>query len=710
MSGTNSIIGGGENGNSSSSVPFYWPIGGTYNNFSTEAQVETQINAACTLQSMCINGSTGFGSGATVVLDHNGSTGNQTVTWTGEINTPTIMEDTTHTDSISAGDTVDYQRSALASFLSVYASSITMNASSPAVEYILSTSATTAFPTTANYQPIAGDWNNLQNDSTENSWLWTHLSEAGTFSHAQMNVASASSGTITAQVRHNGANANEVVVVSSGTGITVDSTHTDSVILGDYMTWAVSSTNSSGYAQVFALLFEGTNSAHTLMGGYGYTSNFSGPNYFPMVGRSTTNDSTESYTQINATYAFTSSYFRMNSNGWSGRSSTTTCTFRNNNANGNQILYTSANFTVDVTHTDSVASGDPYDCVQTATGNLSQMQMSVDDGSYDGHGTTAYFPPWLDVGANTASQISINVNGDRTATLSKSIAFGTSGPNELVVVAVTYNMNNESTGTTVSSITESTSTLSFSHLATILNPASGNNQALEIWTAQATSQYNSAGSSNTWTVDFTSAVDNGGLQPYAICGLQSLSSPFDPNGSLPATAYNSSNTTPPTVTYSTTNAADLLMMVTGCATGPTPSGPSAPWSNYNMGTFGSGNGDEYSTARTCFLQVDSVQTSATVEDSSSSSSATWVSIVLAFTGNVGTVTYDETITESLTAADTVSENADWATAISETLSALDAVAANGLVSASISETLDAADDVGETLVTPNCAVVVIIMH
>lgn len=710
MTGTNSIIGGGEDGNNSSSTPFYWPIGGTYNNFTTEAQAETQINAACTLQNMCLNGTTGSGTGATVVLDHNGSTGYQTVTWANQVSTPTIMEDTTHTDSISAGDTVDYKRSALNSSFSMYASSITMNASSPAVEYVLSMSATTTFATSVYYMPIAGDWPGLQNDNTENSWLWTHWSEAGTFSHAQMNVASASSGTITAQVRKNGSNANQVVTVASGTGITVDSTHTDSVILGDYMTWAVSSTNASGYAQVFALLFEGTNSAHTLMGGYGTTSNFGDPNYFPMMGRTTSDNSTETYTQMNATYAFTSSYFRMNSGGWAGRSSTTTCTFRNNTANGNQILYTNANFVVDVTHTDSVVSGDPYDCVQTATGNLSQMQMSVDDGSYDGHGTAAYFPPWVDVGANTAANITVHMSQSNVTNFSQSSTFGTSGPEELVIAFISYNTISAEQGANPSVSSLTVSGLTFTKLNRWQNsntPLSGFDPTIEIWTAPATSQFNSAGSSLTWAITFSAEVDNAVLIPMGVAGLQSLSSPYDPDGSLPGNAVTASSTTPPTITYSTTDAYDLLLMATtSSAGGHLGTGPTG-WTTVDSKNNGSGT--QWSTLIVSALQVRATQSSATVADSSTSSTY-WNSVLIGLTGNVGSVTFDESITETLSASDAVSETAVFVAAVAEAVSAMDAVSANGLIAASITETLTAADSVSETLITPNCAVVVIIMH
>lgn len=101
--------------------------------------------------------------------------------------------------------------------------------------------------------------------------------------------------------------------------------------------------------------------------------------------------------------------------------------------------------------------------------------------------------------------------------------------------------------------------------------AFGTDNDIEIWWAAASA----ALTSQSITATFTGAIDDASLQLIAVSGVASLVTPWDANGSLPAT-FAEVNVANPSVTISTTSA---VTMVLGFRGNPTPSGATA-WSGF----------------------------------------------------------------------------------------------------------------------------------
>lgn len=712
MSGTNTLLtsGAGPIGGDLNSLSFYTIAGVTFGYTASEAVSQTEITTACTLsKSTVAYQTTNFNANAEPLQFRvGGGNGNQILSLAGSITTLTILQDSTHSDSITANSLCNWKHTATGANNSAthYWLVTQCNNSTPTVMYVTNYRNTSnTFATSSNYNSIQGDGDATQNSTTETE-SFSSMGEAGTLSGMQMNVSTASSGTISMITRKNQTNGSQTISIASGTGITVDSTHTDSVVTGDNMTYQYSSTNASGEAQVLAVCFNGTHSAETTSVGTGpAASGVSGTHYMIMASRPELGNATENQSAFQIPYALTTSLMRMLVD---GQDSTVVIASRNNGANGNQQVaciggtLTVPPWTVDVTHTDSVSSGNTF-CMTYNGGNFGtcySYSMTLDDGSSSANG--GYFSPIIDQGSNTG----ITKTGTSTSSLSWSNTFGTSGPNESVVLFIAHD---SSSSVSVSSVTEGTSALTFSLYKSLTNTTSGaHNITTEIWIAPANSQYNSAASSNTWTINLSGTVDAISVIFSAFVMVQSTSTPWDgdmnPN---PATAQNSTSTTPPTVTFSTAQAQDLLIMCTASGNEHVPSVPSG-WTQWkNSNAAGSGGAGAYISVY--YKSVRATQSSATVADASATADVSWQSIVTAITGAVIPVTINESITETLSASDSPTENVVWARSLSETLAAADAVAANGQVPESQSETLSAADAISFVKISQNCPVVVVIM-
>ncbi len=133
--------------------------------------------------------------------------------------------------------------------------------------------------------------------------------------------------------------------------------------------------------------------------------------------------------------------------------------------------------------------------------------------------------------------------------------------------------------------------------------------ATELWTAP----YTSTLTASQITPNYTSGVDSGVYAYMAVNGANATT-PFDPNGSLPATAFLHTGTaTAPSVTgISTTNADDLLVFFAANVANPTVSGVAAVsgWTKYAASTGGSGTNWESMTQQ--YKSVSATQSSVTV--------------------------------------------------------------------------------------------------
>lgn len=191
---------------------------------------------------------------------------------------------------------------------------------------------------------------------------------------------------------------------------------------------------------------------------------------------------------------------------------------------------------------------------------------------------------------------------------------------------------------TVTSVTESSSTLTFVRVFKQINTNDTTNQTtLEVWAAQATSQFNAAAASITYTVTFNNTTQTSmAIILGAVTGLASTASPNDPNADNPSIAQNSTSTTPPTVTISTSNSDDLLLGIAGYLGGFSPNASFPP-----SGWTALANVDD-ATGSAQFLEVDyksvsAPQSNTTYPYGGNGVSGFWVTAVLAVTADLITI-------------------------------------------------------------------------
>ena len=232
---------------------------------------------------------------------------------------------------------------------------------------------------------------------------------------------------------------------------------------------------------------------------------------------------------------------------------------------------------------------------------------------------------------NSISNYKIATISGTSTTLSMSTA--TAGADEVIVAIVAYEIGSGTTPS-ISSITESSHTLTFTHLVSFNNPTSGaHDQTIEIWTAKAAAIFNSGAASITYTFNWSGGtVDNTAIVLFAVKNVGSINSPLDPNGTLPASAYNTTVVGAPAVTFSTTNPDDLLIGVSArCANGVGLTEPSG-WSTIANQDITAGV--NWTSAAAYYKSVSSTQSSTTFQDANPTTDISWLEGVVAFTADV----------------------------------------------------------------------------
>jgi hypothetical protein len=175
-------------------------------------------------------------------------------------------------------------------------------------------------------------------------------------------------------------------------------------------------------------------------------------------------------------------------------------------------------------------------------------------------------------------------------------------------------------------------------VASIKNTTSGAHGAtIEVWTAPASSQFNAGASSITWTANFSGAIDSCCVSIFAFSGLHSLAAPFDPHSGLPATAFNSTSTTPPTVTFSTSLADDTNLFISLRTNGTTAT--STPSGYTQIGTDSDAAGVNWASVAIYYKQVSSTQSGATVADASATADVSWTEFVHVLTADATGTAY-----------------------------------------------------------------------
>jgi hypothetical protein len=201
---------------------------------------------------------------------------------------------------------------------------------------------------------------------------------------------------------------------------------------------------------------------------------------------------------------------------------------------------------------------------------------------------------------------------------SKTITLSTTLTNDLVVVAVFHEKSGglqNITGMT------STSGLVFTRRSKKQNTAATE----EVWAAPSTAIL----TGEVITVNLDAATDDACIIAFGIHGLNDITNPFDTNVSLPASGISSTNT-PPTLTYSTTEANDLILFITGGNNGS--SGSTAPSGFTNLANIQNSGGGLFACLSVNYKAVTATQSGATVQ-ATATATAQYVSIVDAVTAD-----------------------------------------------------------------------------
>jgi len=226
------------NFNAAASTSYYFALGGTLTTTNTtEANVQVTARCSGTLKNGYARiSSNGRSSATTIKSRKNGADGNISISITAS--TTGIFEDTSNTDSISSGDTVNM------SFVSGSGTGTTQGYAGasyvPGVDnklfYI--TSVAGGGPVIAGattYTPTGGIINGSGTEASaqitsEYAWTASRL-----FCYSPTNASSAGSTTVV--LRKNGSDGNNSISIGTGaTGYFEDTTHTDSIAVSDKVT------------------------------------------------------------------------------------------------------------------------------------------------------------------------------------------------------------------------------------------------------------------------------------------------------------------------------------------------------------------------------------------------------------------------------------------------------------------------------------------
>ena len=205
--------------------------------------------------------------------------------------------------------------------------------------------------------------------------------------------------------------------------------------------------------------------------------------------------------------------------------------------------------------------------------------------------------------------------------------------NELLVACISYEANGNPSGQEITAFSCSLGSLTFSKLGYVQNTTSGGDgETLEVWAAPCSSQFNSGATNWSFSLTWSGYVDECSITAFMLQGLNSISAPLDTSGSNPASAFNSTSTTPPTVSMTTSQADDLLIAVTGRAQNFAPTGTPGGWTNAGSNTDASGNANE--GINVDYMAVSSAG-SQSYTNTNGTSDLSYASLLLAFTANAG---------------------------------------------------------------------------
>lgn len=359
---------------------FFTNVGATAPD-ATESKVTKTIRTAGTFANLTVFAPTNTGSVATTVKSRkNGADGNLVVTI--PASTTGVFQDTSHSDSVAAGDTV-----ALSVDIGSGTGSTTWRCATASFDH--ATTAVSLFArgshdmtANAGSRVTSITDSTVANATTETDSVRSLMRTACTLKNLQVNVsANARTTDTTYKSRKNGADGNCVVTIGAGlTGLFEDTTNSDSLAAGDKC--CVRGTTGAGTETMtltHSVLIESSNHVATFVGhrSAGSTINAAATAY---IGLNVITATPE--TSIHRTFmpiAFTAKNFRLfvYTNTVTADS---TLISRNNGADGNCAITIPASTTgyfEDTTHTDSVAAGTEYNFKMTAGATGTSMNIRV---------------------------------------------------------------------------------------------------------------------------------------------------------------------------------------------------------------------------------------------------------------------------------------------------------------------------------------------
>ncbi len=365
---------------------FYQCSMGGMSNAGSETASKVRYRTAGTLSDLWAMNSTNTIDGTIVITSRiNGAAGNQTLSITAS--TTGIWTDSTHTDTISAGDyagiSVVANGSSGNSFIRFINTSFAAT-SNTAVRYCNSDSGgTLSASSTTYYASISGE---TFSDSASYAEVLTKakILTAGTLKNMYLYVnANTSLGTTTLLTRKNAGNGNVTVSVTTlSTGVFEDTSNTDTIASGDYINFAATTGASSAIdVSELAVDFITTNGQYACIRdseasnanstAFGVTSYHSvSPIYSP--------NATEGAAKVRLQVAVTASqlFTYIGTNSVNG---TTTITLRQNAGNSALTLSVSSTTTgefSDATHSVTLATTDDIDYAIVTAGSSGSLVWS----------------------------------------------------------------------------------------------------------------------------------------------------------------------------------------------------------------------------------------------------------------------------------------------------------------------------------------------
>lgn len=358
-------------------------------NNSTETTQQVTYRTVGTFTNLLANCSS-HTSNTVLTLRNNagGTAGNETVT----LSATGIVEDTTHNDTVTAGNKYDIQLSALASTVAVIA--ITYAATTNTACRIMCTNNAGVADSVGAFQPLAGL---LTAAGVTESQAQTIIKKTGTLTNFLVNVVASSSATGTWISRVAAGNGNLTVTsTASTTGITEDTTHTDNRVSGDLANYERSAGTFNGNIGILGCDFTSTNGdsmVENATASPGTIATSLTKNY-PLCG-DLSQPASEAITEVTARDAYTCSLLTMNvfANGITGA---TAVRFRVNGGNGNQVASTTTTGNItDTTNTDTTTATQDinYQLITGAGGTNITISAIIDWMNIGGAGGVVVIPP-----------------------------------------------------------------------------------------------------------------------------------------------------------------------------------------------------------------------------------------------------------------------------------------------------------------------------